>query len=144
MAGLGRTFRQAVYEYFFRGGATPIGTTSYFISLHTGDPGVDGAGANEVSTTSTGYARQAINITGGWTAATAAEPSVITNAAIVAYSTATASWGTISFFGLWKASTGSTAANFVAGGAITTPQAVASGNTASFAIGALTMSINNT
>lgn len=146
MSGLGQTFRRGVYDYLFRNQTTPIGTTNYYISLHTGDPGVDGQTANEVSTSGTAYARQTIAIaSGGWSAATSAQPSVITNAAVITYATATgAGFGTITFFGIWKTVSGTATTDFVGSGPVSPSQAVAAGNTASFAIGALSMSINYT
>lgn len=108
---------------------TPLTTTMY-VSLHTADPGT--TGANEVSTTGTGYARVAV---GAFTY-TGSEPTVASNTNIVTFAAATAAWGTIAYFGDWDAVTGG---NFRGSGAVTTPKAVNSGDTARFAAGAITI-----
>lgn len=136
MAGFGQTLRVNLANAVLRNTAYTAVTTVY-VSLHTGDPGVDGASAsgNEVSTSGTAYARQSVT----FSAPTAASPnSVTTSNAAVTYTTATASWGTITYFGLWSSSTLQTAAAFIGANTLTAPQAVASGNTASFASGAIT------
>ena len=106
---------------------TPLTTTAY-VSLHTADPGT--TGTSEVS--GGAYARQ------GPVAFTNAgnEPTVASNSAILTYPTATANWGTVGWFGIWTAASGGT---FQGSGALTTPQAVNSGDTARFAAGSLTI-----
>ena len=108
---------------------TPLTTTAY-VSLHTADPGT--TGTNEISTSGTAYARV------GPVAFTNAgsEPTVASNGAILTYAAATASWGTITHFGVWTAASGGT---FQGSGALTTPKTVNSGDTARFAAGALTI-----
>jgi hypothetical protein len=99
-----------------------------YVSLHTADPG-DG-GANEVL--GGAYARQ-----GPTTFASAGNnPTVASNSAIITYAAATAPWGTIGFFGVWDAAT---AGNFRGSGAVTTPKAVNTGDTARFAANSLTI-----
>ena len=106
---------------------TPLTATAY-VSLHTSDP-LD-TGGSEVS--GGAYARQ-----GPVAFANAgANPTVASNSAIVTFPAATASWGTVSYFGVWDAAT---AGNFRGSGALTTPKAVNSGDTARFAAGALTI-----
>ena len=105
----------------------PLTTTAY-VSLHTADPG--DAGASEVS--GSAYARQ-----GPVTFANAGNnPTVASNSAIVTFPVATGSWGTVAYFGVWDAAT---AGNFRGSGAVTTPKAVNSGDTARFVAGALTI-----
>lgn len=141
MSGFGMTFMKSVNEAVFRGGSLPTLTTLY-ISLHTASPGADGQTANEVSGGS--YARVAVTSnTTNWGAATTADPSVIANATAFTFPTATASWGTVTHFGVWNNSTLTAAANFVAAAALTASQAIASTNTASFAVGALTHSLDS-
>jgi len=114
-----------------------------YVSLHTGDPGVDGQTANEVSGGS--YARVAVTTTGGtnFSAATTADPSVTSNANSITFPQATASWGTVTHFGLWRSAAGVTAADFIGAAALTASQAIANTNTASFAAGALTHSFDS-
>lgn len=108
---------------------TPLTTTAY-VSLHTADPGT--TGASEVS--GGAYARQ------GPTTFTNAgsEPTVASNSAIITYPAATVAWGTITHFGIWDAVT---AGNFRGSGAMTTPKPVNIGDTARFAAGALTITV---
>jgi hypothetical protein len=70
-------------------------TTGAFVSLHTDDPG--DTGAHEVS--GGFYARQ-----GPTTFANAgANPTVASNSAIITFSAASGTWGTIEYFGVWDA-----------------------------------------
>lgn len=106
---------------------TPLTTTCY-VSLHTADPG--DTGANEIS--GAAYAR-----VGPVAFANAGNnPTVSSNSAILTYVAATGAWGTITHFGTWDALT---AGNFRGSGALTTPKAVNSGDTARFVAGALTI-----
>jgi hypothetical protein len=102
-----------------------------FISLHTADPG--NTGASEVAGSS--YARVAL----GTNSNAGNNPTVMSNTAIITFPTATGSWGTITHFGLWDAVT---AGNNRGSGALTTAKAVNNGDTARFAIGALTITVN--
>jgi hypothetical protein len=106
---------------------TPLTTTAY-VSLHTADP-LD-TGGSEV--TGGNYARQ-----GPITFANAGNnPTVASNSAIVTFPAATATWGTITHFGVWSAVTAGT---FRGSGAVTTAKAVNNGDTARFVAGALTI-----
>lgn len=119
MVGLSSTGETAVL--------TPLTTTAY-VSLHTADPG--NTGASEVS--GNAYARQ-----GPITFANAGNnPTVASNTAILTYPAATASWGTIGWFGIWTAATAGT---FQGSGALTASKAIAQGDTARFLAGALTI-----
>lgn len=109
---------------------TPLTTTAY-VSLHTADPG--DTGTSEVS--GGGYGRVGPVTFGN----TGNNPTVSSNSSILNFAAATAAWGTISYFGIWDAST---AGNFRGSGAITTPKAVNNGDTASFGAGSLTITVN--
>jgi hypothetical protein len=100
-----------------------------FVSLHTANPG--NTGASEVAVGA--YARQ-----GPVTFANAGNnPTVASNSAVVQYPTATAPWGTISFFGLWTAVTAGT---FLGYGTVTTPKSIDTDDIARWEIGKLTVS----
>jgi hypothetical protein len=106
---------------------TPLTGTAY-VSLHTTSP--DDTGSGEV--TGGSYAR-----VGPVTFANAgANPTVSSNSSVLTYPAATAPWGTVGYFGVWSALSGGT---FRGSGAVTTPKAVNSGDTARFAVGALTI-----
>lgn len=147
MSGLGQTFRTNVLNYVLRGGTAPGRVATYYVSLHTGDPGVDGQTANEVSPTGTAYTRQAIASTTGWTVpGSPATPYALSNSAVITFPAATgAGYGTVTYFGIWNAgpaaSGNNAAANYVGGGQLTSSQVINTGNTATIAIGALTLSV---
>ncbi len=69
-----------------------------------------------------------------WAAATGTAPAVGDNAVAVTFPQATGSWGTITHFGFYDAST---AGNLWFWAALSASKAVATDDTASFAIGAL-------
>ena len=102
--------------------------TNLYVSLHTADPTDTGTGT-EVSGTS--YARTLCN---GWTTAASRASS---NSAAVTFPAAGGSWGTITHWAVWDASTGG---NCLFHGSITTPNAIIATNIVSFAIGQLSLS----
>jgi hypothetical protein len=102
--------------------------TTAYVSLHAGDPG--NTGANEV--VGSNYARQLVAFTNA-----GANPTVASNSVIVSYPTAGATWGTISFFGLWDAETGG---DFNGSGAIAPPKFVGAGDLVRFLAGQLVVS----
>jgi hypothetical protein len=144
--GLGNTFRKGLSDFIFRRaafmGATHT-TTTFYISLHTGDPGPDGQTSNEVS--GNGYARVAVTLTSGagFDATTTADPAVTQNTNVITFPTASGgNWGTVSYFGIWTHATNTAASDFVGRAQLTSNQTINDTNTASFAIGALTHSFD--
>lgn len=107
----------------------PLTTTAY-VSLHTGDPG--DTGLNEI--VGLGYAR----LGPATFSNTGSNPTVSANTTILTFAAATGAWGTVSHFGIWDAG-GVGAGNFRGSGALATPKAVNSGDTARFVVGALTI-----
>jgi len=113
------------------GQATTILTTTPitpWIALFTTAP-TDSTGGTEV--TGGSYART--TSAAKW--ATPAAGSVATNAAVT-FPTASASWGTVTSFAVMTASSGG---SILMWGTLTTSKAVGSGDTPSFASGALTL-----
>jgi hypothetical protein len=109
-----------------------LGKTSYtmptvYVGLFTAAP-TDAGGGTEVSGGS--YARKS---TAGadWNAAASGSSS---NANAITFVTATASWGTVTHFGLFDAAS---AGNLLRWAALTTSKTIGSGDTASFAAGTL-------
>jgi hypothetical protein len=100
-----------------------------YVSLHTADPG--NTGASEVS--GNGYARQ------GPVAFTASgnNPTVDSNTAVVSFPTATATWGTVTNFGLWTAATAGT---FLGGQTLSTARTILANDVPRFLAGALQIS----
>ena len=111
-------------------GSTTAG--SFFISLHTADPGETGDQTTSEANY-TGYARVAVARTSGGFTVTADTAS---NAAAVTFGACTAGSSTCTFFGIGTASTA--AGHLIASGALTASLAVTAGITPSFAIGAMT------
>lgn len=79
--------------------------TTVYVSLHTADPTDAGLTAAEVSTSSTGYARTAVTF---GAPAVVGSSYQVKNSADVTFSTATASWGTVTHIGIWDSASGST------------------------------------
>ena len=86
-----------------------------FLALFTTSPGDANAGT-EVSTTSTGYARQSV----AWTVS-GTSPTSATNTAAIEFASATASWGTITHVGVYDTVTGG---NLLAWAQLTTSKTV--------------------
>jgi hypothetical protein len=111
-----------------------LGKTAYtmptvYVGLYTAAP-TDAGGGTEVS----GGAYARVATTGAtWNAASAGSSS---NAAAVTFPTASASWGTVTHFGLFDAAS---AGNMLRWGALTTSKTVGNGDTPSFGIGTLVL-----
>jgi hypothetical protein len=105
---------------------------SFYISLHTSDPGEAGdQTTNEVAYTS--YARVAVARTGGgWSRSV----STISNAALVQFPQCTGSSATATHFGIGTSAT--LAGNLLLKGALTSSLAISTGIQPQFAGGALT------
>lgn len=109
---------------------------SFYISLHTADPGETGSQTTSEATY-TSYARVAVARSGaGWTISSANA----SNAAIINFPAATGGTNTITHFGIGSDSSG--AGNLFFKGALTASLAVSSGITPSFAIGELDVNLD--
>lgn len=147
--GNGKLMRGSALEFAF--GKTPatITPTTLFVSLHTGNPGDDGQTSNEVTTTTSGYGRATL-APANWGAAVVGANDVavtISNTAAITFgpsSGANAAWGTITYLGVWKTSTGSVASDFIGRVQVLPNQIVsAAGQSVPFAIGAITFTDNS-
>ena len=159
MAGFSNTMEQAVLNWIFHlgtmasaGGTAGAGPAILEISLHTADP-VDVGAAGEVSTTSTGYSRlEQTNVTGTalWSAPTLTGSSyTVTNTVDLLFpagsATASASWGTLTHFGIWTGISGATPGTiFLGQGTINggTGVVVSSGNQLVFTAGNLAFALD--
>ncbi len=119
-------------------GSTAAG--SLYISLHTADPGETGdQTTSEAAYTS--YARVAVARTsGGWTVS----GPTVSNAAAITFPACTGSSAICTYFGVGKVILASGAGELLFSGALTSPSSltVTSGITPSFAIGALTVTVD--
>jgi hypothetical protein len=109
---------------------------SFYISLHTADPGEAGnQSTNEVAYTS--YARVAVARTaGGWTRSV----STVSNTALVQFPQATGGSATATFFGIGTDLSG--AGNLLLKGALNSSLAISNGIQPQFAAGAMTATVD--
>jgi hypothetical protein len=114
--------------------ATAYTQPSRFLALFTGDPGEAGSFTNEVSTSGTAYARQAV------TFAAASSGSSATNATVT-FPTATANFGTITHVAVVDGDTEG-AGNVLFYGAVTVSKLIETGDTFQISSGNLTISLN--
>lgn len=127
-----------VMDYNF-GSTSYSGTlpATYYFGLSTTTINFDGTGATEP--VGNGYARVAFaNNKSNWGNASS---GVLTNSAAVTFAESSGSFGTITYVGLWDAST---AGNIWWFDVLSPSRAVASLTTVIFAIGAVTVTFNNT
>lgn len=122
------------------GGLLPSSVAgSLFVALHTADPGEAGDQTTSEATY-TGYARVGVaRSSGGWTVSGTA-PTQAANAAAVGFAACTAGSNTITHFSIGLVTSG--ASVIVASGVLTASLAVSAGITPSFAIGALTTTLD--
>lgn len=121
-----------IIDHVFRNAAIYAVPANVYVALHTATL-TDTMAQAEVSGGS--YAREAVATATGWSGAANATDNV----AAVTFTTASASWGTVSDVGLWDASG---AGNGLMWSAVDTSKTVGSGDTAEFAIGALDASVD--
>lgn len=110
-----------------------------YVGLSSTTPAEAGTGVTEPSTGS--YARVA-TAASDWNAATNADPSVVDNASVITFPTATADWlsgANLTYFVLYDAST---SGNLLGFGALSSAKPVLNGDTAEFAAGSLDVSLD--
>jgi len=149
MANMTNLMEQRLLELLFNndnfaniGDATGlVGSTtpgSFYISLHTADP-TDAGNQESSEATYTSYARVAVarNDTNWDVNEASSGVWIAENMAAISFPTATGGSNTITHFGIGTAASG--AGNLLIHGELTTPRAVSSGITPSFAPGDLTV-----
>lgn len=106
---------------------------SFYVSLHTADPGEAGNQTTSEATY-TSYARVAVaRTTAGWSVS----GNTVSNAAAINFPTCTGGSSTITHFGIGNSAVGT--GNLQFSGALSSSLAVSNNITPSFAIGALTI-----
>ncbi len=116
-------------------GLQPSGSAgSFYIALHTADPGETGTGTTSEATY-TSYARVAVARSGAGFTRSATAPTQVANTAAVTFPTCSGGSNTITHFSITLASSGASA--LVGSGALTSSLAVSTGAnpTPTFAIG---------
>lgn len=144
MAALSDYLENKLIDHLLRATAFTAPATTY-VGLLTAAPS-DSGGGTEV--TGGSYARASVaSGTGAWTAtqggtsgASSGTTGTTGNAATISYATPSASWGTVTHFGVYDALTGG---NLLFYGALTASKVINSGDSVSFAAGALTLQIDN-
>jgi len=127
-----------VIDYLFGSTAFSGGLpATYYVGLSTTTINFDGTGATEPSGGS--YARVAF--TNNKTNWGTASNGVLVNSVAITFPESSASWGTITYVGLWDAST---AGNVWFFDVLTPSRAIASLTTMVLAAGAITVTFNNT
>lgn len=129
MAGFTTFLQQELLDHI--GGNGSYTAPTPYVGLFTAAPS-DAGGGTEVS--GGDYARVNANTSFG-----AASGTTMSNDGAITFPTATASWGTVTHFGIFDAST---TGNLLVWGALGTSKAVGSGDTASFAIGELDITLD--
>jgi hypothetical protein len=134
MSNLSDAYEVTVAEYLV--GKTAATLPSVWVALFTAAPS-DAGGGTEVSGSS--YARVAT--TGAsWTSANATT-GVISNAAALAFPTATGSSYTVTHVALMNSASGTAGSNYIASGALTASKTINVGDTPNFPIGSLTLTV---
>lgn len=144
-AALTNFFENKIVDHYFRSTAySPAGP--FYVGLMTSACS-DAAAGTEVSGGS--YARVSITKADGtWkgthgsaTGASSGTSGTISNAAAITFPAPTANWGTVTYWGIWDAST---SGNLLVCAALTTGKTINNGDAApSFAIDAMTIQIDN-
>lgn len=136
-------FNNTAYANIGNAGGLPASTVagSLYVSLHTADPGEAGNQSTSEATY-TGYARVAVaRSAAGWTVSGTA-PTQAANAAAVNFPACTAGSNVLTYFGIGSQSSGATATDFLMSGALTSSLTVSNGITPSFAISAMTVTLD--
>jgi len=111
-------------------------SSTLYVALNTGVPTDDGGG-NFLEPVGNAYARVAV--TNDKTNFTTANNGALENATLITFPTALGPWGTVTHFGIYDFSTGG---NILGSGSLVLSKAIVSGDTASFASGALDISLD--
>lgn len=134
--GMTSYLRKKLLDHFLNK-ATFTPPAVVYLSLHTGVPGDSGLHTNEVSTVSTGYARQAI-VTGAVDTVTGAA----VNTAVITIGSATADWGIITHLGVEDNSVPATSpdsGNMFIQNAATTAKLIVTGESYQLIVGQLSI-----
>ena len=131
MGGFSNYWENKILDHVFSKASYTAPTI--YVGLSTADPLDDGSGLAEPS--GNGYARVA---TSGstWTAASA---GAMSNAGGITFPEASGSWGTVTHFALFDASSGG---NMLAHGTLSVSKTITAGDTAKFAVGDLDVTLD--
>lgn len=139
MAGNKSAFLERTLLDFLLSGVAYTPPSIIYLALSTSSFSTNATGSvmNEVITTNTAYGRVAINATlANFPAASGSNPATKSNGVVFTFPTATASWGTILSAYLVDALTGG---SILYGADLTASKVIQTGDTATYAVGALTI-----
>jgi hypothetical protein len=138
MSSLNDYAEAKVLDHLF--GKTPFtAPNSYFVGLATG-VSESGTVTGEHTIGSDGYARvEVVNNTTNWPNASGANPTIKSNGLAITFPVASGDWGELTHFFLSDAATGG---NIIAWGTLTVMKHPTSGDTISFAIGDLDITLD--
>lgn len=117
------------------GNAAYTAPATLYVALSTTTPADDGT--NFTEPVGNGYDR--VDVTNNATNFPAASGGAKANGTAITFAQASGSWGTVTHFGMYDANT---AGNLLGWGALTVSKAISSGDTASFAIGDLDITLD--
>jgi len=128
---LGNTAENDLLNWYFTNDTAPTRPTAWYVSLHTADPG--DTGANELG--SSGYTRQ--QVSNGFSTSTT---GAVSNEAQIQWTNSSGgNWTQVTHFGVWSLSSAGT---FYGGGSLTAAKTINDGDTATFAIGDLDITLD--
>lgn len=145
MAAMSNFLENKIIDWLFRG-QTYTPPAGLFVGLLSAAPS-DSGGGTEIS--GNGYARQNLAPTltnwagtqsAGSTTTSSGTSGTTSNNAAVTFPTPTASWGTVSHFGIYDSVTGG---NLMFYGALTIAKTINQGDTVTFPIAALSVQIDD-
>lgn len=136
MAGFIDTLEQAILDHVLNDGSYSP-PANWYIALSTTTPTETGSNFTEPS--GNNYSRVS-TAAADWAAASGTAPASKSNSAAITFPTASGSWGTITHFGLFIASSGGTVQIW---GALAASKAVASTDTPYFDVGALVIQLGD-
>jgi len=141
MSAMSNFLENKLVDQLFRAQAAPT-TSTLYIGLFTAAPS-DSGGGTEVSgnnysraTVTSSLANWAGTQSAGSTIASSGTGGVTSNNGAITFATPSATWGTVTHFGIFDAAS---AGNLLFHGALTTSKTVNSGDTVSFPVGTLTV-----
>lgn len=135
MAGFTDTYEKAILDLIFN---AALGATTLYLALSTTTP--TDAAANFTEPSGNNYSRVATT-SADWNAASGTAPAVKTNSGTKTFNQASGSWGTVTYFGLYDAST---SGNLILFGALTASKSIGNGDTASFPASSITLQLGDT
>lgn len=136
--GLAQSVRQSLLNHLF--GKSTLTAPTIYVGLSSTTPTSTGGNVTEPS--GGAYARKQ-SAASDWNAATAADPSVITNANELAFTQATADWASGSNMTYAVFYDAATSGNYLGSGVLATAKPVLNGDTARFAAGQITVSLGD-